>query len=258
VRAPGSGSIEMSLLATVAANLYLLIGSVACGLGAILTFWVPPRGRWPYRFAVWWARGWLACAGIRVRVELGERERAALAAGSPWVFLANHQSVLDIPVLLASLPVPARFLAKRSLFRIPVFGQAIAVAGFVPVDRGDRARAGEAFASAIRQLQRGSSVLVFPEETRSTTGRVLPFKRGALLMALRAGVPMVPVGIAGTREVQPKGSLRVRPGTVTVRFGPARQPASGSPAQRRELLESLRHDVIRLAGGPVAERGSAS
>ncbi|HVS14655.1 MAG TPA: lysophospholipid acyltransferase family protein [Thermoanaerobaculia bacterium] len=242
----GSGCIEMSLLATVCANLYLLVGSVGCGLGALLTFWLPPRGAWPLRFAVWWARGWLACAGVRLEVELDERQRATLRDGRPWVFLANHQSILDIPVLLAALPVPARFLAKRSLFRIPVFGQALAVAGFIPVDRGDRARASAAFGNALRQLGSGSSVLVFPEETRSPTGEVLPFKRGALLMALRAAVPMVPVGIAGTREVQAKGSLRVRPGMVTVRFGSPRTATVGSPAQRRELLEELRRDVIGL------------
>jgi 1-acyl-sn-glycerol-3-phosphate acyltransferase len=243
----------MSLFATFAANLFLLFGTLVCSVGALLTSLVPPRGHWPYRFAVWWSKGWLACARVRVEVEIEDEARKAFDSGGPFVFAANHQSLLDIPVLIASLPIPARFLAKRSLFRIPVFGQAIAAAGFIPVDRGDRARAGEAFVTALRQLEKGRSVMVFPEETRSLTGRILPFKRGALLMAMRAQVSVAPIGVCGTRTIQAKGSLKVTPGVVTVRFGAPRSPNLGTPAERRALLESLRGDVVRLSGMPAEE-----
>jgi 1-acyl-sn-glycerol-3-phosphate acyltransferase len=247
----------MSLLATFAANLFLLFGSLAYSLAALATSVLPPRGRWPYRCAVQWSRGWLRCAGVRLQIEIDPAEAERLDREGPWVILANHQSLLDIPVLLASLPVPVRFLAKRSLFRIPVFGQAIAAAGFIPVDRGNRERAGRAFVRALHQIERGSSVLVFPEETRSPTGEILPFKRGALLMALRSGVPLVPVGISGTQEIQAKGSLLVNPGVVTVRFGAPRKASLGSPAQRRTLLDDLRADVIRLSGKPPVEGEAA-
>jgi 1-acyl-sn-glycerol-3-phosphate acyltransferase len=245
----------MSLLATIAANLFLLFGSLFFALAALLGAVFPPRGHWPLRCAVWWSKGWLACAGVRLEVVVEEGASQPLRSGRAFVFVANHQSLLDIPVLLAALPVPVRFLAKRSLFRIPVFGQAIAAAGFVPVDRGDRARAGEAFAHALRYLEQGRSVLVFPEETRSPSGRVLPFKRGALLMAMRAKVPLFPIGVFGTRTIQAKGSLRVRPGVVVVRFGAPRAVELGSPAQRRALLELLRADVIHLSG--IAAEGAA-
>jgi len=246
----------MSLLATLAANLFLFLGTLVFAIGALLGALLPPRGHWPLRCAVWWSRGWLTCAGVRLEVEIEDGAGEALRSEGPFVFVANHQSLLDIPVLLAALPGPPRFLAKRSLFRIPVFGQAIAAAGFVPVDRGDRARAGEAFAGALRHLEQGRSVLVFPEETRSATGRVLPFKRGALLMALRAGAPLAPIGVFGTRTIQAKGSLTVRPGVVTVRIGAPRPARLGSPAQRRALLEALRADVVRLSG-MAAEKAEA-
>ena len=126
--------------------------------------------------------------------------------------MANHQSLFDIPALLASLPGETKFLAKSSLFRIPIFGWALSAGGFVPIDRSDRSTARESFAAAIAALARGVSVLIFPEEARSLDGRVLPFQRGGFLLALKSGLPIVPVGIEGAFEVQPRRSFLIRPG----------------------------------------------
>lgn len=233
-----------SILATLSGNLYLAVGSLVVGSIAILTFWTRPRGRLGFRLARLWARGLLAASGVRLHVE-GE---GRLEPARPYVFMSNHQSLFDIPALLASVPVECRFMAKRSLFRIPVFGWALASIGFIPVDRGDRRRAGQSFAEAMRRLGAGVSVLLFPEETRSETGELLPFKRGGFLLALKSGLPIVPVGISGTLAVQRKGRLAIRPGRVHVRFGEAISVESLGIRDRQRLNDDVRRSIAELAG----------
>jgi len=165
--------------------------------------------------------------------------------------MANHQSLFDIPVLLATLPGQTRFMAKQGLFRIPIFGWALSAGGFIPVDRQDRSRAKEAFASAVARLQAGASVLVFPEETRSLDGRLLAFQRGGFLLALKSGLPIVPVGIAGTLAVQGKRSFLIHPGEVSVRYGAPIAMTGFDLRQKRELLLIVRDRIAQLAGAPV-------
>jgi 1-acyl-sn-glycerol-3-phosphate acyltransferase len=139
---------------------------------------------------------------------------------APRIFLANHLSALDIWVLAAVLPVTTRFVSKRTIFWIPVLGQAMAVAGFIPIDRQDRASAIRSLSSAAGPIRSGASVILFPEGTRSRDGRLARFKRGAFHLALDAGVPVVPVAIAGTFQVIRPRSIIVRPGPVHVTFAP--------------------------------------
>ncbi|HUP23611.1 MAG TPA: lysophospholipid acyltransferase family protein [Thermoanaerobaculia bacterium] len=235
-----------SLLATILTNLFLVVGSIVFALGAILGAAIPPRGVWSFRSARAWARGLLWCAGVRLEIE----RQSALPPEERYVFVSNHQSLFDIPVLLVSVPGSTRFLAKRSLFHIPVFGWAMRVSGFVPVDREDRSRAKEAMDGALRQLQQGRSILLFPEETRSLDGRIREFQRGGFLIALKAKCPLVPVGLSGTRRIQRKGSLLVRPGAVRVRYGTPVDPSLGGVRARRELVETMRAEVVRLSGEP--------
>src|SRR6185295_3118699 len=174
-----------------------------------------PRGDWFLWFARGWARTILGFSGIRVSVLHAERLRSPKGC----VVVANHESYADILVLLARLPLPVRFLAKRSVFRVPVLGWSIAAAGFVPVDRGDRSRGAATFEAALARLEGGRSLVIFPEETRTRTGELLPFKKGAALLALRSGLPLLPVGIAGTRRVLPRESLLPTAGTVVLAIG---------------------------------------
>ncbi len=231
----------ITILATVAATLYLVIGSVVIGAAVVLTFWIPPRTAVATFWARFWSLGVLYSSGVRVRptfeTELG---------GGRYVFVANHQSLIDIPALLTTLPVPTRFLAKRSLFRVPFFGQALRAAGFVPVDRGDRTSALQALSQAANQLRGGCSILVFPEETRSPDGRLLPFKRGGFWLAMKEQVPVVPVGIRGTRKVRAKSSWVVRPGVVELHYG--RPISLVGPRLERRVVEEVRAEVARLAG----------
>ena len=171
------------------------------------------------------------------------------------VFMANHQSLYDIAVMLVTVPVPIRFLAKRSLFRLPVFGWALGAAGFVPIDRVDRSRAKEAFRAALGALGEGAAIVIYPEETRSLDGRIRPFRRGGFLMALKARAPIVPAGIHGTLAVRPKGRLTVEPAEVEVAFGDPVDGAQWGVRRIDELVERVESEVTRLARtsrvGPV-------
>jgi 1-acyl-sn-glycerol-3-phosphate acyltransferase len=230
-------------LATVTGNLYLLFGSLFWGTTATLLGWIPPRGNLMFFSARNWGRGLLWASGVRV-------ERSFAAPLDPlgrYIFMANHQSMFDIPLLLATLPGQTRFLAKRSLFKIPVFGWGLAAGGFIPVDRQDRSRARDTFAVAIERIEAGNSILLFPEETRSADGALLPFQRGGFLLAMRSGLPIVPVGISGTRQVQPKGNWAIRPGRVRVRYGRPIATADLELRRKRELVTQVRDAVAELA-----------
>lgn len=240
-REPGRLAV---LLATAGAALFAVFGTVALSAVGILLGWIPPRGRLTLRIGRFWARALLFCSGVRVR----PRFELPLDRRRGYVFLANHQSFYDIPALLASLPAGVRFAAKKSLFRIPVFGWALAVAGFFPIDREDRSRAREAFAAAAARLEAGTSVLFFPEGTRTLDGTLGPFERGGFLLALRSGQPIVPVGIAGCRAVMPKGRLAVAPGVVSLRFGAPIAVEAYGVRRKDELMSEVRARIARLAG----------
>jgi len=217
----------------------IAISTVLFGLPAIVAAFVPPRGEWFLRFARGWARTILAFSGVRVRVLHAER----LAVGGGFVVTSNHESFADILVLLARLPLPVRFLAKRSIFRVPVLGWSIAAAGFVPVDRGDRARSVATVEAALDLLKSGRSLVVFPEETRTRTGDLLPFKSGAALLALRSGFPLLPVGIAGTRRLLPPGTLMMAPGRVGLSIGEPIAVAGRSARDRDEVTRQARQAI---------------
>src|SRR6478672_348964 len=164
------------------------LATLLFGLPAVVAAFVPPRGDWFLRFARGWARTILFMSGVPLHVS-GRDRLASLVSGSA-VIVANHESLADILVLLASLPIQVRFLAKRRIFSVPVLGWSIRAAGFIPVDRGDHRRGAATFEAAMARLQGGRSVIVFPEETRTRTGELLPFKKGAALLALRSGLPI--------------------------------------------------------------------
>jgi 1-acyl-sn-glycerol-3-phosphate acyltransferase len=244
VRPAGPSTLAI-IAATIGANIYLLVGSSVLGLAAIVASWIPPRRRHSFAVARTWGRGLLFASGVKVRVT---HQPSSLPR--QVVFMANHQSLYDIAALLATVPVPVRFLAKRSLFRLPFFGWGLAAAGFVPIDRIDRSRAKEAFQHALGALDEGAAIVIFPEETRSLDGRVRPFRRGGFLMALKAKAPIVPVGIHGTLQVRPKGRLTVEPVPVEVAFGEPVDAAQWGVRRADALVERVESEVSRLAGAP--------
>ncbi|MGH9433984.1 MAG: lysophospholipid acyltransferase family protein, partial [Terriglobia bacterium] len=149
-----------------------------------------------YRVGLLGARMALWLAGVRMEV----RGKEKIPAGRALVFMANHQSNSDPPAVFVNLP-PVLVMAKKEFFRVPVLGAAVRLRGFVPVDRKNRERAMEAVEQAVRSLRRGHSFLIFPEGTRSPGGRLQRFKKGAFLMAVKSGAPVVPVSVSGSRFI---------------------------------------------------------
>jgi 1-acyl-sn-glycerol-3-phosphate acyltransferase len=246
----GAGS---KILATVGGNLFLVVGSVVLGLTGIALAWVPPRGSLSLASFRLWARGLLAASGVRVAAHYAPELERGIAGGGRYVFLSNHQSLFDIPALLATVPGPVRLVAKRSLFRIPIFGWSLAAGGFIPVDRADRSSARETFAAAQARVRAGASLLLFPEGTRAREDTLLPFQRGGFLLALKSGLPIVPIGVAGTRRIQRRGSLAIQPGTATVRYGAPIDPASYGVRRKPELMAAVRRRIAELAGLGLGE-----
>jgi 1-acyl-sn-glycerol-3-phosphate acyltransferase len=234
-------------LATLTAFAYLIPATLILATLAILTSWIPPRGRGMLFFGRVWSRGLLAASRVRLVVEMDPAWSEAAGGAGGYVFMVNHQSYFDIPALLATVPAEVRFAAKRSLFRIPVFGWALAAGGFIPVDRKDLSQAREVFAAAAARLRSGASVLFFPEGTRSADGRLGAFQRGGFLVALKAGLPVVPVGIRGAREVMPRGRLSVRPGTIRLCYGAPVAVEGYGVRGRRELEAEIRRRIAELA-----------
>jgi 1-acyl-sn-glycerol-3-phosphate acyltransferase len=134
--------------------------------------------------------------------------------GRPQVFMANHQSGFDILIVLAHIDTYFAWIAKKELFSIPVFGHALARTGSIAIDRKNFVRAMRSIHDAARRIREGKSVMTFPEGTRSMDGQIHPFKKGVFHLALKAGVPIVPVTIIGSGEIMPKKSFRVHPGKV--------------------------------------------
>jgi 1-acyl-sn-glycerol-3-phosphate acyltransferase len=162
----------------------------------------------------------------------------------PVIFMSNHESQMDPPILVAALPVPAVFIAKQELKYVPFIGWAGWAAGVIFIDRGDRERAIRSIREAAEQIRGGKNVVIFPEGTRSRTGQMLPFKKGGFALALEAGVPIVPMATVGGYKVLASGSLRIRPGRYTLLIGEPVHPADH--ADRESLLSEVRSRIEAL------------
>lgn len=220
----------------------IALSTTVFGLLAILTSWVPPRGRLYLLWARGWARTLLFLTGIPATIEVAD-EAAALPQA---LYMSNHESGIDILLLLLAIRQDVRFLAKRALFFVPFMGWSMWLAGFVPVDRRRTDTAREVLSELESRLARGMSILVFPEGTRSRDGRIGPFKKSGFLTALKSGVPIVPVGVSGARAVLGARGMVVRRGPVRVRVGHPIQTAGLGVRDRRALMERVRREILAL------------
>ncbi|OGD10290.1 MAG: hypothetical protein A2Y86_03810 [Candidatus Aminicenantes bacterium RBG_13_62_12] len=181
-----------------------------------------------------------AFAGLKVDVSgLENVDRRSI-----YVFMSNHLSFIDGPLLFLLIPQPARVILKKQIFRIPILGQCMRFADFVPVDRKGVRQGRKAIDRAISLMRtKKYSFLIFPEGTRSRDGRLQPFKRGGFFLAQAAGAPVVPVSITGTYSLMPRGSLFIRPGRARVRFHPPliSKKGDGDPA---ELMAGTREAIV--------------
>ena len=195
---------------------------------------------------------WLA--GIRLVVE--GRENLP-QAGQPVIFAGNHQSNFDILSYFAGLPLQFRWMAKEELFRVPLFGMAMRRSGYVSIDRSDRRKAMKSISVAAERIRTGTSVVIFPEGTRSPDGRLQEFKKGGFLIALKAQVPIVPVAISGSWQVMHKGDLKFRPGTIRLRILP-RIEVTGLTTKDSDILMARVRDCLAEAMGEESSNAAVN
>lgn len=188
-----------------------------------------------YRLGVGGMMFAVRAVGVKIRAEGLEQ----IPAGA-CLFVANHTSSADAPAVVGSIPRQVAILAKKSLFQIPIIGQAFRLAEFVAVDRSNRESAISSIDKASDALRRGTSFLIYAEGTRSPDGRLQAFKKGAFVMAIKAGVPIVPVACAGAHRIMEKRSLVVHAGEIVVRFRPAIHASAYTLEQRDELSARVR------------------
>jgi 1-acyl-sn-glycerol-3-phosphate acyltransferase len=192
-----------------------------------------------------WARLILKGAGIELRTEGTE----TIDRQKRYIIVANHSSYFDIPCIFAAIPQPIRFMAKVSLFKIPIFGWAIGRAGFIPIDRKNRRTAVKSFELAVERIRKGNTVVVFPEEGRSRERTMRDFQRGGFLLALRSGLPILPVAIVGAYDVFRAGAKRVTPGPVTVRVGTPIPTEGLTVREKDRLLRESREQISKMLYG---------
>ncbi|MBI1746681.1 MAG: 1-acyl-sn-glycerol-3-phosphate acyltransferase [Acidobacteria bacterium] len=208
---------------------------------SVLVSFVPGGKPWQFACSRAWARGLLALGGIRVRVHGLER----ISSGRSYVFVANHQSYSDIWSLLAVLPLEFCFVAKESLFHWPFIGWHLRRSGMISIDRRGMKETYRALLAAAEKIRQGTSVVIFAEGTRSIAGEIGPFKRGSLLVAIKAGVPIVPIAINGSRACLPKGSCLIRAGVIDMVIVDPISVADNGRADERQLTEMVRGAIVK-------------
>lgn len=229
----------MSVLKTAIVAILIGLYTLVLGTLGILLCLLVPGGAALMPLARLWSRLVMRTTGVGWRATL----HPALDPRRPAVYAANHQSQFDIPALVLSMPADFRVVAKRSLLYVPIFGQALWLAGFIFIDRSNRDQAIRGLDRAAERLRRGTSVVVFAEGTRSTDGSLLPFKRGGFVMALKAGVPVVPVTLKGGHAILPKGRLAIRPGVIDVHYGAPIETRGHTYDTRDRLVASVRDAI---------------
>ena len=218
-------------------HFWLVVLTFFCSFLTIFATFLDPRGILAQGVGRWWGRLLLFLANIPVRVEGLEH----LTPGKTYIFAANHRSNFDIFALFSILPGKFLWVAKKELFKIPVFGQALSRMGSIPLDRDNLQAAVRSLSQAAAKVQAGTSMIIFPEGTRVPQPELQSFKKGVFIMALKAGQPLVPVSINGTFFIQPRGSLRIRPGPVKLIIGPPIYPQNFR--RKEELIDAVWHAI---------------
>jgi 1-acyl-sn-glycerol-3-phosphate acyltransferase len=241
----------MTVLASVRTAVALIVvaaSTLLLGPPTIVIGWLCNWPNLPFQAGIQTVRLALAIVGLRYVVEGDEH-----ILDRPAIYCVNHTSNVEPPLLFAALrrlTPRLHILYKAELRKLPILNLGFDLVGFIPIDRGNREQTTRAVNLAVARLNAGGSFFVFPEGTRSRTGELLPFRKGAFVMAIRAGVPIVPVAISGARDAMKKGSPIIRPATVRLRVGSPIETRGLDEARRDELVHSVRAEVQRLLSAP--------
>ncbi len=239
-----------TLRAALFTDPFIILWTAVMATLSFLASFIDRTGFRQHRLAQIWGRVMLRVAGVRVTVEGLDR----IDPEGSYVFVANHQSYLDTPLILGNIPVQFRFLAKDPLFRNPLLGAHLRRAGHIPVVRNDPRASLRSMTDAARVIhEKRISVLLFPEGGRTATGELQEFKEGAAYIAIKSGAPAVPLAISGTHDILPPGNALVRPGEVRLRIG---EPISmdGLTLKDRGRL----NEIFRQRIGDMLEVGESA
>ena len=220
-------------------SLYALLAIVSCLIS---------RRTLPTLIMRAWAKTLLLIYGIKINITGSQH----VDIKKPALYMSNHSTILDIPVLIASLPVDLRFIFKQSLIFFPFVGQAIYLMGMVPIDRSSRQKASRSLKKAGERIRNGIHVLIFPEGTRSKTADMLPFKKGGFVLATQESVDIVPISIVNAKALAGRNSVWVHSGTLEIHIHPRVCTHPYSLDQRAELLSLVRQTIHSRLGKPYS------
>jgi 1-acyl-sn-glycerol-3-phosphate acyltransferase len=232
----------------------IILATIIMGTASLLASLFDSEGRLQHQISRIWSRMLLAVSGVKMCIHGLEK----IDPQGAYVFVANHRSLMDTPVVLAHIPLQFRFLAKKGLFLIPILGTHLRRAGHLPVVKDDPRASLRSMSDAARIIrERGVSVLLFPEGGRSRNDQLQDFKEGAAYIAIKAGVPAVPIVMTGTREVLPMGSMQIMSGIVELRIGDPIPTSNLSLKDRTTLTHTLREKVVELLSDSISETQKA-
>jgi len=209
-------------------------------LMTILVSFVTTGGDTAHKVGRIWAKFILALSNIRVTV----KGLSNMKPGRSYIYMPNHMSNFDIPVLQAYLPVQFRWVAKAELFKIPIFGYAMKRVGYISIDRSDRKSAIESLNKAVKIIRDDVSVVIFPEGTRCRTNNVQPFKKGGFFLAVDSGVPIIPIIIHGTGPIMPTKQMLIKPGNVTLEIAKPINSSNYTRITKDDLMEKVRSIIL--------------
>lgn len=209
------------------------------GIATIISSFFTRTGNFPHLIARAWANAILFVSGVRVTVT----GVSHIDPDKSYIYMPNHQGNFDIPVLLGRLPVQFRWLAKEEVFRIPIMGRGMRACGYISIDRSDRQSAFKSLERAVETIRDGTSVVIFPEGTRSVDGKLKSFKKGGFVIAADAGVPIVPVAIHDTWEIMPKKRFLIKPRDVLLEIRAPVDTTGYSRETKNELMEKIRRII---------------
>jgi 1-acyl-sn-glycerol-3-phosphate acyltransferase len=239
----GSHSTKNSFMRFYLAVPFVVILAIFYSIAGVIATLVDRSGGLYHVMFQQWSKATLWLFGIRVRMRGAEN----LDPGCNYVFLPNHSSYLDIPVLGASMPQPFRLIFKEELTKVPIWGWALLVSPHIRIKRTDARDAMGSIERAAREIHDGASVVIFPEGTRTATGELGEFKRGGVLLATKSGVPLVPVAIQGTYPLLSRHDRRVRPGSVELVIGkPIPNPGNLDRERERALQAAVRSQLVDM------------
>jgi len=230
------------------------VSTIVLGVSAILTTYITRSSNWAHLIGRLWGNVNLWAAGVRVRITGLEH----LDPHQSYVFLSNHQGWFDIFTLLGKLPFQFRWLAKEELFKVFVLGPAMRAAGYIPIDRSDRRKALESLHQAATKVQEGTSVVIFPEGTRSPDGKMQEFKKGGFILAIKSQQPIAAIAISGSHRVFPKqGTWMIQPGIINVSVAEpiptVELKVKDNDMLMRIVREAIRRHLTPEEGGPLPE-----